>query len=79
MTHEEVSKELINIKAIVKKHENNINKENYRDLILEVVKERGAVGITALKQALIEAKIDIVPFNKAILKIIGELTGLEEK
>ena len=45
MTHEEVSKELINIKAIVKKHENNINKENYRDLILEVVKERGAVGI----------------------------------
>lgn len=78
MTHEEVSKELINIKAIVKKHENNINKENYRDLILEVVKERGAVGITALKQALIEAKIDIAPFNKAILKIVGELTGLEE-
>jgi hypothetical protein len=78
MTHEEVSKELINIKAVVKKHENNINKENYRELILEVVKERGAVGITALKQALIEAKIDIVPFNKAILKIIGELTGLGE-
>ena len=78
MTHEEVSKELINIKAVVKKHENNINKENYRELILEVVKERGAVGITALKQALIEAKIDIAPFNKAILKIVGELTGLEE-
>ena len=78
MTHEEVSKELINIKAIVKKHENEINQENYRDLILEVVKERGAVGITALKQALIEAKIDIAPFNKVILKIVGELTGLEE-
>ena len=78
MTHEEVKKELINIKDIVKKHENEINQENYRELILEVVKERGAVGITALKQALIDAKIDIVPFNKAILKIIGELTGLEE-
>lgn len=79
MTHEEVKKELINIKAIVKKHENDINQANYRDLILEVVKERGAVGVTALKQALIEAKIDIMSFNKAILKIIGELTGLEEK
>ena len=78
MTHEEVKKELINIKAIIKKHENDINQANYRNLILEVVKERGAVGITALKQALIEAKIDIAPFNKAILKIIGELTGLEE-
>ena len=78
MTHEEVSKELINIKAIIKKHENDINQENYRDLILEVVKERGAVGITALKQALIESEIDMKPFNQAILKIIGELTGLEE-
>ena len=78
MTHEEVSKELINIKAVVKKHENNINKENYRELILEVVKERGAVGITALKQALLESKIDIKPFHQAIIKIIGELTGLGE-
>lgn len=78
MTHEEVNKELLNIKTIIKKHENDINQENYRDLILGVVKERGAVGITALKQALIEAKIDIAPFNKAILKIVGELTGLEE-
>ena len=78
MMHEEVKKELINIKAIVKKHENEINQANYRDLILEVVKERGAVGITALKQALIESKIDIKPFHQAILKIIGELTGLGE-
>ena len=78
MTHEEVKKELINIKTIIKKHENDINQANYRELILEVVKERGAVGITALKQSLLEAKIDIVPFNMAILKIIGELTGLEE-
>ena len=78
MMHEEVKKELINIKAIVKKHENDINQANYRDLILEVVKERGAVGITALKQALIESKIDIKPFHQAILKIIGELTGLGE-
>lgn len=78
MMYEEVKKELINIKAIVKKHENEINQANYRDLILEVVKERGAVGITALKQALLESKIDIKPFHQAILKIIGELTGLGE-
>ena len=78
MTHEEVKKELINIKAIIKKHENDINQANYRELILEVVKERGAVGITALKQALLESKIDIKPFNKSILNIVAELTGLEE-
>ena len=78
MTHEEVNKELLNVKTIINKYVNDINQENYRDLILEVVKERGAVGITALKQALIESKINIAPFNKAILKIIGELTGLEE-
>ena len=78
MTHEEVSKELLAIESLIQKYINNMNNNDYRDLILEVVKERGAVGITALKQALIEAKIDIAPFNKAILKIIGELTGLDE-
>ena len=78
MTSEEVNKEMLAIESLIHKYLNNMNNDDYRNLILEVVKERGAVGITALKQALIEAKIDIMPFNKAILKIIGELTGLEE-
>ena len=78
MTYEEIRQEQQAIKPLIHKYLNNMNNDDYRNLILEVVKERGAVGITALKQALIEAKIDIMPFNKAILKIIGELTGLEE-
>ena len=72
MTSEEVNKEMLAIESLIHKYLNNMNNDDYRNLILEVVKERGAVGITALKQALIEAKIDIMPFNKAILKIIGE-------
>ena len=78
MTYEEIRQEQQVIKPLINKYTNNMDNNDYRDFILEVVKERGAVGITALKQALIEAKIDIAPFNKAILKIIGELTGLEE-
>lgn len=78
MTYEEVRQEQQAIKPLIHKYLNNMNNNDYRDFILEVVKERGAVGITALKQTLIDAKIDIAPFNKAILKIIGELTGLEE-
>ena len=78
MTREEDNKEMLAIESLIHKYLNNMNNDDYRNLILEVVKERGAVGITALKQALIEPKIDIAPFNKAILKIVGELTGLEE-
>ena len=78
MTSEEVNKEMLAIESLIHKYLNNMNNDDYRNLILEVVKERGAVGITALKQVLIESKIDIAPFNKAILKIVGELTGLEE-
>ena len=78
MTHEEIGQEQQAIKPLINKYINNMNNNDYRELILEVVKERGGVGITALKQTLIGSKIDIVPFNIAILKIIGELTGLEE-
>ena len=78
MTYEEIRQEQQAIKPLIHKYLNNMNNNDYRDFILEVVKERGAVGITALKQVLIESKIDIAPFNKAILKIVGELTGLEE-
>ena len=78
MTSEEVNKEMLAIESLIHKYLNNMNNDDYRNLILEVVKERGAVGITALKQALLESKIDIKPFHQAIIKIIGELTGLGE-
>ena len=78
MTQEEVSKELLVIAPLLKKYLNCVDKDDYRDLILEVVKERGTVGITALKQTLIESKIDVKPFNNSILKIVAELTGLTE-
>ena len=62
---------------IIKNHENDINNAQFRNLILEVLKNFGAQGIQELKNMF--SKIQVVtPINQAILKIVGELTGLGE-
>ena len=63
---------------ILDKHRAKVDAFDFRDLILEVLIEFGAEGIRQLKMMM--EKIGVTKqFNRQILKIVADLTGLCEK
>lgn len=65
-------------KRLIEAHIDEIDADDYRAFILDVVAAEGAAGINLVKTVFKEAGISLQPFNQAILKIIAELTGLGE-
>lgn len=62
---------------LIKKYAEQINDNNYENIILDAVSIGGAKAINSLKKALVVADIDMKPFDKAISKIISKLLGVE--
>lgn len=65
-------------KALIEKHIDKIDVDDYRALILEVVALTGAKGINLIKEVLKDADIDLQPFDRAIAKLINQLLGFDE-
>ena len=73
---EQTCEEFIKIvKPLLKKYESEINKDEYRNLILDILKEYGSNGIKMIRKCLAGANINIYPFDMEIIKIIAELTS----
>ena len=64
-------------KNLIKKYSEEINNDDYENVILDAVSIGGAKAINSLKKALIKAEIDMKPFDVAVAKIISKLLGVE--
>lgn len=62
---------------LVDEHETEIDNENFRNFILDVVKERGAEGINEAKKVFKEEGC-LETLEKEIYKLLKQLAGVEE-
>lgn len=72
------SKEWLIFQSIVEKYKNDLDSNDYRNMILDAVSLYGAEGVNVLKAGFADADIDLEPFNKAVAKIINQLLGFEK-
>ena len=63
---------------LIKKYSEQINNNDYENIILDAVSIGGAKAINSLKNVLIASEIDMKPFDVAVSKIISKLLGIEE-
>ena len=74
---DENSKERHIFVTLVQKHKNDLDTNDFRNMILDAVSMYGAEGINVLKEGFIAAEIDLDDFENAVAKIIRELQGIE--